>query len=65
MALLGLAGIWGTVVYIIAILCAVWVIYDVWTVNKKLSDLAKIIWTVFAIVLSIITAIVYWFVEKK
>ena len=65
MALLGLAGIWGTVVYIIAILCAIWVIYDVWAVNKKLSDLAKIIWTVFAIVLSIITAIVYWFVEKR
>jgi hypothetical protein len=65
MALLGLGGIWGTVVMIVAVICAVWVIYDVWTNNRKLSPLAKIIWTVFAILLSILTAIVYWLVGRK
>lgn len=65
MALLGLTGIWGTVVYIVAILCAIWVIYDVLAKNKGLSTLAKVLWIVCAILFSIITAIVYWLVEKR
>lgn len=65
MAFLGLGGAWGTVIGIVAVICAVWVIYDVWTNNKRLSDTAKIVWTVFAILLSILTAIVYWLVGKK
>lgn len=63
--MLGLTGIWNTVVWIVALLCAIWVIYDVWAVNKKLSTLAKVIWTIVAILFSIITAIVYWLVEKR
>lgn len=54
-------GIFG----IIALICAIWVIYDVWAVNRKLSDVAKIVWTIFAVIFSIITAIIYYFVEKK
>ncbi|MCX6750082.1 MAG: PLDc N-terminal domain-containing protein [Candidatus Pacearchaeota archaeon] len=65
MAFLGLSGTWGAVIGIVAIICAVWVIYDVWTKNKRLSDTAKIVWTVFAILLSILTAIVYWLVGRK
>jgi flagellin-like protein len=65
LSFLGLSGIWGTIVTIVMVLCAVWVIYDVWTNNKRLSDTAKIIWTVFAILLSILTAIVYWLIGKK
>lgn len=49
---------------IIAFVCAVWVIYHVWAVNKGLSTGAKIVWTIFAILFSIITAIVYLIVKK-
>lgn len=55
----------GGIVGIIALICAIWVIYDVWAVNRKLSDVAKIVWTIFAVIFSIITAIVYYFVGKK
>ncbi|MGY4884065.1 MAG: PLDc N-terminal domain-containing protein [Nanobdellota archaeon] len=65
MGLLGLSGIWSTIVTIVIVLCAVWVIYDVWANNRKLSTLAKIIWTVLAVILSVITAIVYYFFGKK
>jgi len=65
MAFLGLSGTLGTVVGIVALVCAIWVIYDVWANNKRLSPLAKIIWTVFAVLLNILTAIVYWLVGRK
>jgi hypothetical protein len=58
-------GIGGTVIAILALVCAILVIYDVLTKNRKLSDTAKIIWIICAIIFSIITAIVYWLVEKK
>ena len=50
---------------IIALVCAIWVIYDVWVNNKRLSQGIKIVWTIVAIFFSIITAIVYYFVYKK
>lgn len=50
---------------IIALIAAIWVIYDVWVVNKGLSTGAKILWTIFALFFSIITAIVYYFVKKR
>lgn len=50
---------------LIALICAIWVIYDVWTKNRSLSGGAKILWTVLAIFFSIITAIAYYFVGKK
>jgi hypothetical protein len=58
-------GIGGTIIALLALICAVLVIYDVLTKNRKLSDTAKIIWIICAILFSIITAIVYWLVEKK
>jgi NhaP-type Na+/H+ or K+/H+ antiporter len=58
-------GIGGGIIGIIALICAVWVIYDVWTNNKKLSDTAKIVWTVLAVIFSILTAIIYWLVSRK
>lgn len=57
--------LWGTIVGIVAIICAVWVIYDVWTKQKKMKDLHKILWTVAAIIFSILTAVVYYLVKKK
>ena len=52
-------------IYIIALVSMIWVIYDVWAVNKKLSIEIKITWTIVAIFFSIITAIIYYFVEKN
>lgn len=54
-----------TILGIIVLVCAVWVIADVWTKQKKMDETHKIIWTVAAIVFSIATAIVYYFIIKK
>lgn len=58
-------GFSGGIFGIIALVCAIWVIYDVWAVNKKASTIVKVIWTVLAIFFSIITAVVYYFIVKK
>jgi hypothetical protein len=50
---------------IVALVCAVWVIYDVFTNNKGLSTGMKVVWTVCAVLFSILTAIIYWFVAKR
>ena len=55
----------NSIVSLVALVCAIWVIYDVWAVNKKKDTGIKVIWTVCAILFSIITAVVYYFVEKK
>ncbi|MCA1764049.1 MAG: PLDc N-terminal domain-containing protein [Flavobacteriales bacterium] len=44
--------------------CAVWVIYDAWSKNPRLSEMAKILWTIAAILFSILTAIVYYVTQK-
>ena len=55
----------GSLTGIIALACAIWVIYDVLVKNKGLNQTAKIIWIVCAVLFSIITAIVYFFIGKK
>lgn len=55
----------GKILWLVAIICAIWVIYDVLVNNKGLSSGMKIIWIVCALFFSIITAIVYLLVEKK
>lgn len=52
------------IVGIVALICAIWVIYDVWVKQKKMSGGSKIVWTIFAIIFNIITAIVYY-IKKK
>lgn len=58
-------GFGGTILWIVAVICAVWVIVDLWTKQKKMEQNHKIVWTVCAIIFSIITAIVYYFVIKS
>ena len=53
------------IIGIIALICAIWVIYDVWANNGKASTGVKVIWTIAAIFFSIITAVVYYFVGRK
>jgi hypothetical protein len=55
----------STIVSIVALVCAIWVIYDVWTAQKSMSGGSKLLWTIFALLFSIITAIVYYFTQKK
>lgn len=55
----------NTILYLVGLASAIWVIYDVFANNKKLSDGAKVLWTVGALVFSIVTAIIYYFTQKK
>jgi prolipoprotein diacylglyceryltransferase len=49
----------------VALICAVWVIVDVLKRQKGMDETHRIIWIVAAIIFSILTAIVYYFVVKK
>ena len=51
--------------WIIGIACAVWVIYDVATSQKKMKNEHKLLWIIAAVVFNIITAIVYYFAVKR
>jgi len=50
---------------IIALIAAIWVIYNVLVNNKGLSDGMKVLWVVCAILFSIITAIIYYLVGRN
>lgn len=49
---------------IIALICAIYVIVEVWTKQPGMGGGEKIVWTIAAIFFSILTAIVYYFVKK-
>ena len=55
----------GNVLWLVGVICAVWVIYDVAVNQKKMDSTRKLLWIIFAVILNIITAIVYYFVVKK
>jgi len=57
--------IMGTIVGILALISAIWVIYQVWVVDKNISAGGKIIWTLAALFFSIVTAIAYLIVRKS
>jgi membrane protein DedA with SNARE-associated domain len=55
----------GTAWWLIGIICAVWVIHDVLSEQKKMDSTHKALWIIGALLFSIITAIVYYLVVKK
>ena len=55
----------GIIIWVIAIICTVWVIYDILTKQKSMDSTKKLIWIICAVFFSIITAIVYYLVVKK
>ncbi len=57
--------VFGTLLGIIAVLAAIWVIYDVIVHNKGLTDGMKILWIILAVFFNIITAIVYYFIGRN
>ena len=56
---------YGIIGWLVGLAAMIWVIYDVFANQKKISTGIKILWTVFAVLFSIITAIVYYFVVYK
>ena len=54
-----------SLVGLIALVCAIWVIYDVLVNNKRLNTGYKVVWIIAALLFSIITAIVYYFIGRK
>lgn len=52
-------------IWLIGIICAVWVIYDVWNKNHSLSETNKILWTIFALLFNVLAAIIYYLVHVK
>lgn len=55
----------GSIIWIIGVIALVWVLYDVFAVQKKMDMTHKILWAIAAVIFSIITAIVYYFVVKR
>ena len=55
----------GNLIWIVGIICTIWVIYDVLINSKRMSPLEKVIWIILSLLFSIITAIVYYFVKRR
>jgi hypothetical protein len=53
------------ILWVVGIVAAVWVIVDVLTKQRSMSSGEKVVWVVCAVLFSIITAIVYWFMKKR
>lgn len=51
--------------YIVHLVCVIWILYHVWMVNKSLSGVMKIVWSLVGLILGILGAIIYYFVGKK
>lgn len=60
-----MVGFSSGIIGLIALLCAIWVIYDVWVARKSMKVEMKIVWTICAVLFSIITAIVYYLIGRK
>lgn len=58
-------ALFGQLVGFVALVCAIWVIYDVLVNNKGMNTFAKVIWIVCAVLFSIVTAVVYYFIGRR
>jgi hypothetical protein len=50
---------------VVSLIAAILVIYDVFANQKSMTIGMKVLWTVLAILFSIITAVVYYFIAYK
>ncbi len=55
----------NAILLILGVIAAVWVIYDVVALQKRMNTGEKVIWVILAFLFSIITAIIYYFVKKR
>lgn len=51
--------------FVLGLVAAIWVIYNIWTVHKEKTPEQKLLWTIAAIFLSIVTAIVYIITQNE
>lgn len=49
----------------ISLICTIWVVYEVWAVNRSLSTGGKVLWTIVALMFGLIGAVAYYFIEKN
>jgi prolipoprotein diacylglyceryltransferase len=55
----------GRLIPLLAAICAIYVIYQIWVIEKdKKTKEEKLLWTLLALLFSIITAGIYYFLEK-
>ncbi|NJE02357.1 PLDc N-terminal domain-containing protein [Thermococcus sp. JdF3] len=61
------SAVWvlGMILMALQLLALVWVIYDVLTKQKKMSNLEKILWIVLAFLFTILGALVYYLLVKR
>ena len=50
---------------VISLIATFWVLYEVWFVKKQMSTHRRIVWSIVAILLSILAAILYYILEKN
>lgn len=53
------------ILYIVGLVALIWVIYDVLMNQKSMSTGEKVLWIILALLFSILTAIVYYFMRIK
>jgi hypothetical protein len=56
-----LETIWGLIV----LLSVLWVIYDLFTYNRAMSTLKKILWIIIVFLLGIIGVILYYLIGRR
>ncbi len=54
-----------SIVGLIAVICAVFVIYDVWIKQSGMNTGEKVLWTLSALIFNILTAIIYYLFKKR
>lgn len=54
-------GIGGT----IGLICAIWVLYEVWAVGKHMRTGEKLVWSIAAVCFNILTAIAFYIIVKR
>ena len=57
-------SLFSNIGYLVAVICAVWVIYSAWTDTRESRGM-QVVWTIAAIVGNILTAIVYYFMRVR
>jgi ABC-type polysaccharide/polyol phosphate export permease len=57
---MSLGGVVWSILALLALIGAIWVIYDVIVKQRQMSRTKRTLWIVFAAVFSLVTAIVYY-----
>jgi len=50
--------------YLLALISVLWMIYDIWAVNRSLDNRSRILWTLFAFFFSLGAAVIYIMIKR-